>query len=107
MRSKVIFGYPKWPLQPFCEKKELRIGVKCLEMRSVIQNGRRQPFCENKIKVVYFSEMARNVIEIHFRSSKMGGGGGPGGGGGGHHNGQAVNHSGIYTVFALGQIHQF
>ena len=43
--------------------------------------------------------MVRNAIEIHFRSSKMGGGG--------HHNGQPVNHSGIYTVFALGQIHQF
>ena len=24
-----------------------------------------------------------------------------------HHNGQPVNHSGIYTVFALGQIHPF
>ena len=56
-----------------------------------------------KKKVVYFSEMARNAIEINFRSSKMGGGGG----GGGHHNVQAVSHSGIYTVFALGQIHQF
>ena len=29
-------------------------------------------------------------------------GGGGGGGGGGHHNGQPVNHSGIYTVLALG-----
>ena len=42
--------------------------------------------------------MVRNAIENDFRSSKMGGG---------HHNGQPVNHSGIYTVFALGQIHQF
>ena len=50
----------------------------------------------NKIK-----KLARNAIEIHFRSFKMGGGGG------GHHNGQSVNHSGIYTVFALGQMHQF
>ena len=39
---------------------------------SVIHNGRRQPFCEkNKIKVAYLSEMARNVIESDFRSSKM------------------------------------
>ena len=27
--------------------------------------------------------------------------------GGEHHNGQSVNHSGIYTVFALEQIHLF
>ena len=53
-----------------------------------------------KKKVAYLSEMARNAIESDFRSSKMGGGGG-------HHNGQPVYHSGIYTVFALGQIHQF
>ena len=48
--------------------------------------------------IVYWSEMARNATEIHFRSSKMGGGGV-------HHNDQLVKHSGIYTVFALGQIH--
>ena len=46
------------------------------------------------------SEMATIAIEIHFRSSKVRGGGG-------HHNGQPVYHLGIYTVFALGQIHQF
>ena len=40
-----------------------------------------------KKKVTYPSEMVRNVIEWH--------------------NGQSVNHSGIYTVFALGQIHKF
>ena len=66
----------------------------------------------------------RNAIERDFRSFKMAAGGHfakkknqpkmltdcrhySGGGGGGHHNGQPVNHSGIYTVFALGQIHQF
>ena len=38
--------------------------------------------------------MARNAIEN-------------GGGGGEHHNVQPVNHSGIYTVFAIGKIHQF
>ena len=78
--------------------------------------------------------MARNAIKSDFRPSKMAAGshsvkkinkklridpkwretrskfifGHPKwGGGGGHHNGQSVNHSGIYTVFALGQIHQF
>ena len=76
--------------------------------------------------------MARNAIESDFRSSKMVAGshfvkkksklrndlkgremrskvifGHPKWGGGGHHNGQPVNHSGIYTVFALGQIPQF
>ena len=33
---------------------------------SVIQNGRWQPFWGEKIKVVYWSEMARNVIEMWF-----------------------------------------
>ena len=78
-----------------------------------------------KIKVVYWSEMARNAIKSDFRLSKMATGshlwkkkfsidrkwremwskfifGHPKWGGGGHHNGQSVNHSGIYTVFALG-----
>ena len=46
-------------------------GEKCdRKWFSVIQNGRRQPFCE-KIKVVYWSEMERNAIESDFRSSKM------------------------------------
>ena len=30
---------------------------------------------KKNIKIEYFSEMAINAIEIHFRSSKMGGGG--------------------------------
>ena len=49
-------------------------GEKCIrKWFSVIQNGRRQPFCENlkKIKVAYWSEMARNVIESDFCLSKM------------------------------------
>ena len=37
---------------------------------SLIQNGRWQPFCEEK-KVVYWSEMTRNAIKSDFRSSKM------------------------------------
>ena len=76
--------------------------------------------------------MARNEIKSDFRSSKMAAGGhfvktfyfklcidlkcrempskvtfGHPKWGGGHHNGQPINHSGIYAVFALGQIHQF
>ena len=47
MRSKVNFGHPKWPRQPFCQK------------------------CQNKIKVAYRSEMARNAIENEIRTSKM------------------------------------
>ena len=101
LRSKMIFGIQNGRRQPFYEQnKKLSIDLKWREMRLVMQNGRRQPFCEKQIKVAYCSEMARSAIEIHFRSSKMRGGGG-------HHNGQPVNHSGIYTVFALGQIHQF
>ena len=47
-------------------------GEKCdQKWFAVIQNGRRQPFCEKKIKVAYWSEMARNAIKIDFRSSKM------------------------------------
>ena len=45
---------------------------------SVIQNGRRRPFCGKtfrKMKVAYWSEMARNAIESDFRSSKMAAGG--------------------------------
>ena len=45
---------------------------------SVIQNGHRQPFCEQilkKIEVAHWSEMARNAIESDFRSSKMATGG--------------------------------
>ena len=57
MRSKVIFGHPKW--QPFCEKKSKKNkngvliwnGEKCdRKWFSVIQNGRRQPFCEQNQK---------------------------------------------------------
>ena len=44
MRLKVIFGHPKWPPAAILLKK---------------------------IKVAYWSEMARNVIKSDFRSSKM------------------------------------
>ena len=70
---KSDFGHPKWLAA--IENKKLSIDLKWREMRLVIQNGCRQPFCEKKIKVAYCSEMARSAIEIHFRSSKMMGGG--------------------------------
>ena len=72
MRSKVIFGHPKWPLAAilYIKKKSCVLiwnGEKCdRKWFSVIQNCRRQPFCEKKIKVAYCSEMARSAIEIHF-----------------------------------------
>ena len=45
MRSKVIFGHPKWPpVKPFCKK--------------------------NQNKNLYWSKMARNVIQSEFRISK-------------------------------------
>ena len=44
MRLKVIFGHPKWPPAAILLKKK---------------------------EVAYWSEMARNVIKIDFRSSKM------------------------------------
>ena len=43
---------------------------------SVIQNGRRRPFCQKfKKKVAHWSEMARNAIKSDFQSSKMAAGG--------------------------------
>ena len=47
MRSKVIFGHPKWPMAAIMSKF-------------------------SKKEVAYRSEMARNVIESEFRTSKMG-----------------------------------
>ena len=75
MWSTAIFGHPKWPPAAILWKKKskLRIDLKWREMRSkvnsVIQNGRWQPFCEQK--VAYWFQMSRNVIEGDFRSSKM------------------------------------
>ena len=107
-------------------------GEKCDRKRfSVIQNGRRQPFCEKKIKIAYWSKMSRNAIKSDFRSSKMAAGSHfvkkkscvliwngekcdrkwfsvfQTGGGGGASQWPACIPFGIYTVFALGQIHQF
>ena len=80
MRSKVIFGHPKWPLAAILWKK-IKTNKSCVliwngekchrKWFSVIQNGRRQPFCEQNKKNDYCSEMARNAIESDFRSSKM------------------------------------
>ena len=82
MRSKVIFGHPKW--RPFCEqfskKLKLLIDLKWREMRSKVIFGHpkcRRPFCEIcencskqlKLRILwkkrffYWSEMVRNAIE--------------------------------------------
>ena len=118
-------------LLPFYKNKSCVLIWNDRKWFSVIQNGPNRtskmavgghlkknccilPFCEENLS--YWSEMARNAIESDFRSSKM----------------QPfwltcnhfVNiffqksdwklfsfiqngHSGIYTVFALGQMHQF
>ena len=121
MPLKVIFGNPKWPpttilykkkknscLLPFCDNKSCVLIWNDRKWFSVIQNGPNRTYkmavgghLKKNCCILPFCEMARNVIESDFQSSKIGGGGG------GHHNGRPVNHSGIYTVFALGQIHQF
>ena len=62
--------------QPFCEKRsKLHIGLKWREMRSKVIFGHpKWPLAAilwKKIKVAYWSEMARNAIKSDFRSSKM------------------------------------
>ena len=80
IRSKVIFGHPKWPLAAILWNKKLCIDLKWREMRSKVIFGHpKWPLAAilwKNIKVEYCSEMARNAIKIHFRSSKIGGGGG-------------------------------
>ena len=53
MRIKVIFAHPKWP--PAKKIKSCLLiwnGEKCdQKWFSIFQNGRRQPFCENKKKL--------------------------------------------------------
>ena len=77
LRSKVILGYPKWPPSAHFVKTlffKLCIDLKWREMRSkvIFQTGHRGVILwRKKIKVVYWSEMARNAIEGDFRSSKM------------------------------------
>ena len=62
--------------------KKICVDLKWPKMRSKVNFG--HPRCltaaimskmYNKIKVAYRSEMARNVIESEFRTSKMGAGG--------------------------------
>ena len=87
MRSKVIFGHPKWPpaviLWFFSEKLKLRIDLKWREMWSKVIFGhpkwlwRGHLNCGTnlrKMKVAYWFEMARNAIERHFRSKIAAGG---------------------------------
>ena len=56
------------------KKSKICIDLKWPEMWSKwisdIQNGRRQPFCKKNLKkVLYWPEMAKNVIESDFRTS--------------------------------------
>ena len=85
MRSKVIFAHPKWPKSdfqngrrwPFWKKKKKKVAYwpDWSDFRSS-KMAAGSHFVKTKIKVAYWSEMARNVIESDFRSSKMEGGGG-------------------------------
>ena len=79
MRSKVIFGHPKWPPAAILRKKskklKFRIDLKWREMHSkVIFDHPKLPpaaILWKIIKVAYWSEIARNATESDFRSSKM------------------------------------
>ena len=83
MRSKVIFGHPKWPpaanlLEISPKKIKLRIDLKWRDMRSKVIFGHQKwpPAAilreiSKKMKVAYWSEMARNAIKSYFWSSKM------------------------------------
>ena len=81
MHSKVIFVHPKWPpaaiLWKFKKKSKLRIDLKNGEKcdRKLFFGHPKWPpaaiLWRKKIKVAYWSEMARNAIESDFRSSKM------------------------------------
>ena len=73
MRSKVLFGHPKWPPAAILWIKNYIINLIWREMRS----------------------------KLIFGYPKWGGGGG------GASQWPACKPFGIYTVFALGQIHQF
>ena len=73
---------PIWPPAAILKKKDLKkeklgIDLKWREMRSKVLRIDLK-FCEkksNKLKVAYWSKMARNAIESDFRSSKMAAGG--------------------------------
>ena len=98
MRSKVIFGHPKWPPKKIkcidLKWPELRskvnfgnpkwpIDLKWSEMRSKVIFGHPKwptsvilsKISKKEKKVVYQAEMNRNAIESEFRTSKMGAGG--------------------------------
>ena len=88
--------------QPFCEQnKKFSIDLKWREMRLVIQNACRQPFVKKKSSIALKWREVRS--KFIFGHPKWGGGGG-GGGGIKMAIGQPVNHLGIYTVFALAPI---
>ena len=75
MRSKVIFGHPKWPpaaiLWEKSKKSKLCTDLKWWEMWSKVIFGNPKCHFVKKKKVAYWSEMARNAFKSDFRSSKM------------------------------------
>ena len=73
MWSKVIFGHPKWALAVMLWQKNKSCVLIWIGEKSDFQNGRRQPYWKKnqKKKVAYWSEMARNAFKSDFRPSKM------------------------------------
>ena len=77
-RKKIAYWNDEKSNRKFKENKSCALiynGEKCdRKWFSVIQNGGQRPFCKKNVqqnKVVYWSEMTRNVIESDFWSSKM------------------------------------
>ena len=77
MRSKVIFGLPKW-LPAANLSTKIKVAYWSEMARNAIESGFQSSkmaasshFVKTKKKVWYWSEMARNAIESDFRSSKM------------------------------------
>ena len=88
--------------QPLCEQnKKLSIDLKWREMRFGHPKWPLTAILWKKIQSCVLLWNGEKCDRNSFSVIQNGGGGE------GHHNGQPVNHSGIYTVFALGQIHQF
>ena len=66
MRSKVIFGHPKWPL-----KKTNKILYRSEMARIAIESEFRKSKMANRSDMARNTKMARNTIESEYRTSKM------------------------------------
>ena len=70
----LIWNDEKYDESDFCEQnKKLSIDLKWREMRLVIQNGRRYPFCEKKLRIALKWREVRS--KFIFGHPKWGGGG--------------------------------